>query len=60
MSKALTRLLSLIAEGWEFPDASSKASREHKVCENELTAQYDQHCIETMGCGVSSQASAQP
>jgi len=41
MSKALNYLCELLAEGWEWPDASAKAAVKFKVNIDELTAEYD-------------------
>lgn len=54
MGESLERLLGLIEQGWEFPDASSRVSREFKVCEDDLTAQCDQHCLDATGRGEPS------
>lgn len=45
MDKALQALVALIAEGWEFPDASERIARTHKVDGDVLTQAYDDHCI---------------
>lgn len=54
MGKSLKRLLGLIDQGWEFPDARSRVSRDFKVCEDDLAAQYDQHFLDATGRGAPS------
>lgn len=41
LEKALDFLNSLIADGWEFPDAHSKAASKFKVNSDQLTELYD-------------------
>lgn len=40
--KAHSYLLELIADGWEYPDAHSKAANKFKVNGDQLSELYDQ------------------
>lgn len=42
MLNALETLISLISDGWEFPDAAYKAARMHHVNQEELETLYDE------------------
>ena len=42
LNKACTYLLSLIADGWEYPDAHTKAVNKFNVNADQLADLYDQ------------------
>lgn len=44
MFEALKTLFTLIAQGYEFPDACSKAAIQHKVDYDALRDAYDDEC----------------
>ncbi|GEM_PF-1929074 len=44
MTKAFDYLLSLIEQGWEFPDACAKAATKFDVSHDLLRRMYDDYC----------------
>jgi len=40
-----TALLDLLANGWEYPDASAKVVADHQITADELRDEYDTACM---------------
>lgn len=45
MQAALDYLNALVAQGWEYPDAHSKAAMKHGVDADDLQVEYDRQYL---------------